>query len=216
MESVVEKYKECSFALLQLYKTKLVQLLNLSEMPECQKSDLLINLHMVLELGLNYFYSSLLPVLLIMKVDNHEDASKDHNERILLNDNIIRDIDSVSFLHKTIMFVYGSRFKMETLHDIQALPEHYKITDRIKKFNEKRNKLLHGHSIHTIHDVNRKVNSPARKMMDDKNINDQIEGFKSIMNSMSFFLMKLDFPSLTQEAREMYRELYLDTDFLQK
>ncbi|MFC1843273.1 hypothetical protein ACFLZ5_00600 [Thermodesulfobacteriota bacterium] len=207
------QYKTFSFQILQSYRNKVTHLFNKSNRSEAETAELLINLHFVLELGLNILFSNLAPIMCVQKIPGFDKESISHNAGLQLNDKIIEDVDSVSYLQKTIMFIYFTRFQVKTIDELNELSNHYKIVGKIKKFNETRNKLVHGHSIHTIHKENEQIMSQAKKKLSTKNVNEQIELFKSILKSMEFFLMNLHFPAFTQEGREILKELYLNGEF---
>lgn len=177
-------------------KTKCERLLTSSDLDENNIIDILISLHIILETGLNALYRHLTLFSLKKKVDPFK---------------IIENLDNISFIDKTMLFVYNSKFDFAGKEELAD--KYHSIIDTIKDFAGVRNKLLHGHSISTILEEGIKTRSRLKKEINVKKMKKQIVKFCFIVEGMRFYLDCLD-TILTEAGKESLKESYLEDNFL--
>lgn len=162
--------------------------------------EFLISLHLVLEIGLNTFY-------------RHLFRSSGINSWLPIEFGKYYDhIDNVSFLDKTIAFIYACKFDFKQ-EDWEKAREEASVVSKIKKFNEVRNLLLHGHAVSTVFKLKFQKDSCTRKKINEDNMNKQIKLFKEILESVSYYLDHL-ICSTTESGKGSMKKEYLITDFL--
>ena len=179
-------------------RAKCSEIIANSELSEEDVIDALISLHLVLEIGLNtiFRYISLWSI-----------------RKDVPTLDIINNIDRVSFLDKTTMFIYNSKFNLVTEDDFYKATEYHSLIERIKDFSSMRNRLLHGYSICSVFDGSKNIESSTKSKINLENLQRQITKFKLIMEGMRFYVDKLDCP-ITKEGKENLKKSYLDDSFL--
>jgi len=177
-------------------KKKCSELINSPELNDNNIVDILISLHIVLEVSLNTLYRHLIASAIKKQIDKFE---------------IIKNIDKINFIDKTVMFIYNSKFNFGS--DLEKANKFHSIIGKMRSFSEARNKLLHGHSISTISEGSQKRHSEVKKMLNPKFLNEQIIKFCSIMEGMRFYLDCLN-SELTPSGKEQYKKSFLDDSFL--
>ena len=157
-----------------------------------------IALHIVLEAGLNSLYRQLALRSLKKGVDRIK---------------VMQNIDAISFIHKSTLFIYNSKFNFDDKLD-QATKYH-KIIGTLKQFCQTRNALLHGHAIATISgdDVNEPRDTEIRRSIaSGEEVKKQLNRFRFITDGMIFYLDCLE--GLADNDRAFYKTAYLGYDFL--
>jgi hypothetical protein len=165
--------------------------------------DFLINLHFVLEIGLNTFFRHI--VLMgahILGIDKIEGT---------------KIIDEMDLIEKVEGFIAFSDFQYETAEIRDEAAKKLSVIRKLKAFNETRNKLVHGHMIGEVVYVGsnseRRQTSRTLDLTSDNSVKQQIKLFKEIMEAISFFFDKMK-GSLTQSGKENFTKEFLDTSFL--
>ncbi len=158
--------------------------------------DILISLHIVLEVSLNALYRNIASSYLKDTMDELK---------------IMEDIDSVSFIDKTRMFICWSKFNFGNKR--KEAREFYKIIHEMKLFSDVRNKLLHGHSISIVLNDGVRKSSETQGKLNPKFLNQQIKRFCFIMKGMRFYLDCLE-SEFTDDGKKSYKEAFLDDSFL--
>lgn len=159
-----------------------------------------IALHIVLEAGFNSLFRQLALRSLKKGVD-----------RIT----VMKNVDEVSFIHKTTLFIYNSKFNFEG-RETEAT-DYHKIIGTLKSFCSIRNSLLHGHAIATVSgtEIPEPQDTVIRKsIVSGKKVKEQLNRFRFIMDGMTFYIDCLD--DLSDEDRNRYKSAYLGYDFLPK
>jgi len=195
MKEEVSFWKESNYLIIS-NKEKCNKLISYSELSDNDIIDILISLHIVLEVSLNTLYRHLALFSLKKNIDEFE---------------VMKNIDNISFIDKTILFIYNSKFDFDGKLD-QAT-EYHKIIDTIKDFSNIRNKLLHGHTISTIHRGGTREDSELKKKINLEYLKEQIKKFCFILKGICFYLDCLD-SNLTQQGKEDLKREYLSDDFL--
>ncbi|MFA5368567.1 MAG: hypothetical protein WC303_01000 [Candidatus Paceibacterota bacterium] len=161
-----------------------------------------ISLHLVLEIGLNAFFRK----IHLKQIKKELDPIK-----------VAENLDGISFIDKTILFIYNSKFNFD---DIQKATDYHKIIRKIKNFNEIRNKLMHGHSIGfdigNLEDGKLPESfedSKLFKLLTIKNCENQIELFLEIMEGMSYYFESLE-SDYSKDDIKKFKDLYLSGDFI--
>ena len=185
-----------SIYLISSNKEKCSYILSKKDLTEEDTIDFLVALHIVLEISLNSLFRNLSLMGIKKKIDAFE---------------IARNIDEISFIHKTTLFIYNSKFNFSGKQN-EATSNH-SIIGMLKNFSAPRNKLLHGHSISTIFAGDEQRDSALRQSINSQYLNDQIQKFRKIMEGMRFYLDCLD-SSLTPSGKESFKKEYLDDHFL--
>lgn len=177
-------------------RSKCEKLLMSSDLDENDIIDILICLHMVLEVGLNTLYRH----LSLFSLKKNINPLK-----------VIENLDNITFIDKTTLFIYNSKFDFAGKEKLAN--EYHGIIDTIKDFAGIRNGLLHGHSISTILEEGAKTHSKLKKEINLEKMKKQIVKFCFITEGMRFYLDCLD-TTLTKEGRESLKKSYLDDGFL--
>lgn len=158
--------------------------------------DILISLHIVLEVGLNTFFRHLSLIGIKKKINEFE---------------IMSNLDKVNFRDKVTLFIYNSKFNFKGKEDDAV--RYHKIIGKLRNFSGMRNRLLHGHSISTIFDGKESRNSQLKQKITLRNLKIQIKEFVFILKGMSFYLDCLE-SSLTISGKKDLQKEYLSDDFL--
>lgn len=177
-------------------KEKCNNLISNSELSDNNIVDVLIGMHIVLEVSLNTLYRYLISSVIKKDVDEFE---------------IMKNIDSVSFIDKTILFIYNSKFNFGD--KLSEASKYHSIINTMRDFSGVRNKLLHGHSISTIFDGQKNRHSEVKKMLNPDFLREQIKKFCFIMKGMRFYIDCLD-SGLTPAGKKQYKKSFLDDSFL--
>jgi hypothetical protein len=178
-------------------RQKCQKLIGQRELGEEDLIEFYIALHVVLEVGLN----ALLRHLAL------------HRTQLFFNKaEMIDQIDDINFKDKTAMFLYYAQFDFS--NSVNEAKEHHDILKKITHFSAIRNELLHGHSISTFISNGEQRDSDARRKMNQKTLDQQINLFKDIIKGMSFYLDHLiDFDDLKLDKEKLKKD-YLSLDFL--
>ena len=171
-------------------------LISNSELDDNDIIDVLISLHIVLEVSLNTLYRHLSSSVIKKDIDQFE---------------VMKNIDNINFIDKTILFIYNSKFNFK--NKLSEASKYHSIINKIRSFSEVRNKLLHGHSISTISDNKGKRYSEVKKKLNPNFLKEQINRFCFIMEGMRFYLDCLD-SELAPVEKEHYKKFFLDDSFL--
>lgn len=177
-------------------KKKISNLISYSELDENDIIDVLISLHLVLEVGLNTLFRHISLMSIKKRANRFE---------------IIRNLDNISFIDKTVLFIYDSKFNFDGKMD--KANKYHDIIGKLKEFSGVRNKLIHGHSISTIFDGEKNIKSPLKKELSLEKLGEQIKRFTFILEGMSFYLDCLDSP-ITESGKSDFKKEYLNRDFL--
>ncbi len=177
-------------------REKLASLLSKQNIDRNDIIDIFIALHLVLELGINHLFRKIIIPTLKKNIDTHV---------------MIDNLDGISFIDKTIMFIYYSKFNFG---DIDEASEHHSIINKLRAFSEMRNKILHGHSVSEISKDGESSSSNLRKNLTSSKLFQQIEYFKSILKGLSYYLDSLELDPLTLVGKEQLKTSYLDYSFI--
>lgn len=177
-------------------KKKCSDLINNSELGDNDIVDILISLHIVLEVSLNTLYRQLISSVIKKDIDKLE---------------IIKNIDKINFIDKTVMFIYNSKFNFGS--NLDKASKFHSIIDAMRDFSGARNKLLHGHSISTIFEGDKSRHSETKKMLNPDFLKEQIKKFCFIMEGMRFYIDCLD-SELSPAGKEQCKKSFLDDGFL--
>lgn len=177
-------------------KEKCKQLLGKSSLGEGDIIDVLVSLHIILEVSLNTLFRHLSLMGIKKDVDEFE---------------IIKNIDAINFIDKMVLFIYNSKFNFDT--KLAEASRYHSIIGTLKNFAGLRNQLLHGHSISSVFSGGKSRQSPLKKNISPESLESQIEKFKFILGGMRFYLDCLD-SSLTPSGKESFKKAYLNDDFL--
>lgn len=158
--------------------------------------EFLLALHFVLEIGINTFFRG------YYKTSSNYDFSQDN-----------KDIDSVDFINKVIIFINCNKFTLIDGDDVSIAHDlAKKLPGRIRNFNNMRNMIVHGHSISEISGVTIKKSPLKSKLSKDGYIK-QIDDFKEILIGINYFIDRLD-THIPKSQLDVFKKTYLDTDFL--
>lgn len=158
--------------------------------------DVYIALHLVLEVGLNGLYRQI-SLLAIKKTVNKLD--------------IIKNIDNISFIDKTILFIYNSKFDFDG--KIDKADEYHAVIGKLRDFTGIRNSLLHGHAITSISNGGATKESKLKQQITADKLVDQLKKFVFVMQSISFYLDCLD-SDLLEGGKVTYKKQYLNFEFI--
>lgn len=176
-------------------RKKVAELLSKPELEEEDIIDTFIALHIVLEVSLNTFFRHVSLSSIKKDIDKLE---------------VIKNLDNISFIDKTILFIYNSKFNFQ---DIGEASYYHSIIATLRDFSFIRNQLLHGHSISTVTDENGVHHSNLKKFLNEDALQKQVRKFLFILQGMQFYLGCLDSP-LTPAGREAYKKSYLNDEFV--
>jgi hypothetical protein len=162
-----------------------------------EKIDFLISLHIVMEVSLNSLFRNLSLMQIQKSINQHE---------------IAENIDKVSFIDKTVLFIYNYHYDFQG--KIDEADRYHSIIGKLRNFSETRNRLLHGHSISTIYkDDGQQQNSKAKNLLSDSAVVAQMKLFKDIFEGIRFYLDHIK-SSLTESGKDSLKISYLDDSFL--
>jgi len=186
-----------SVYLIKSNKEKCSNLLQKKSFTENEGIDFFISLHIVMEVSLDALFRNM---MLMQNKINISDIKKSKN------------IDSISFINKLVMFVYGYKYKFGG--DLDKAKEYHSIIETLKDFSNMRNILLHGHSISTSYDADKSIEKSITKQKLQKDmVNSQIEKFKYIFDGLCFYIDHMD-TSMKESGKNTFKQEYLDYGFL--
>lgn len=177
-------------------KKKVRELISNPALSEEDIIDALIAIHIVLEVGLNTLFRRLSLENIKKDIDRFE---------------IVKNIDEINFIDKTVLFIYNSKFNFN--EKLIEASQYHGVIGTLKNFAGVRNKLLHGHSISSIFSNGETKHSALKKNINREFLIDQIERFKFVLEGMRFYLDCLD-SSYTENGKEALKNEYLNDDFL--
>jgi len=176
-------------------KEKATELLSITEPTEANIIDAFIALHIILEVSLNTLFRHISMLSIKKDIDRLE---------------IIKNIDAISFIDKTVLFIYDSKFNFTSIEDAT----HYHSTIGVlKDFSSIRNQLLHGHSISTISDEEGTRQSRLKKSLNDEALSGQIKKLLFVFEGLRFYVDCLE-SSLTTSGKAAFKKAYLDDTFI--
>lgn len=169
--------------------------------------DILISLHLILEIGINGLFRAISNPTFKKDIDILERMEK---------------IDNINFIDKVTMFIYFGNFNFSDTKNVKNrlgdATKYHKIIGTLKDFTNARNSLLHGHALHTIRDINtsteRKTKTQAKLNTDF--LDDQIKKFQFIMDGMSFYLDCYEKERIPLDVKAGIFRAYLENGFLYK
>jgi len=180
---IIENRKRCRAILLKQDKT------------EEDMMDLFIYLHIILEVSLNGLFRNISLSNLKKGIDELE---------------VSKNLDNISFMDKTIMFIYDSSFDFDgKLDDATSF---HKVIGKLKEFSGIRNELLHGHTIKMVNNNGNKTLSHLKSQLTPDNMHKQINRFKFIIDGITFYLSCLI--TVSDKDKEGYYSRYLNYDFI--
>ena len=177
-------------------KRKVKDLVLHSELEENDIIDSLISLHLVLEVGLNTFYRHLALNAFKKEVDLVK---------------VMENIDSISFIDKTVLFIYNSKFNFGD--KISEASHYHGIIGTLKDFTGIRNKLFHGHSVSSIFQKEKWNKSTTKESLNLWFLGEQIRKFRFILDGVRFYFDCLE-TSWTDSGKDDLSKQYLDHSFL--
>ncbi len=162
--------------------------------------DILISLHLVLEIGINGLF--------------HVISLKSFEKDIDMLD-IMENVDKIGFIEKINMFIYFGSFNFDKKLD--KATKYHKILNTLKDFTYVRNALLHGHSIMTIYEFQKGSKEKSTRMKDKLNkifLQEHIKQFKFIMDGIGFYLECYETDKISVDIKSGWYGTYLNTGFL--
>jgi len=167
--------------------------------------DILISLHLILEIGLNGLF----------RVMSHPTFKKDVDilERM-------EKIDNINFIDKVTMFIYFGNFDFSDTkyfkNRVDEATKYHKIIGTLKDFAQIRNSLLHGHALSEIRDLNadNTRNTKTKAKLNKEFLDGQINKFKFILDGMSFYLDCYEKDRIPTDAKVGWFGAYLEKGFL--
>lgn len=158
--------------------------------------DFFVSIHLVMEISLNTFFRTISLVEMQKRVDPLA---------------VIKNLDGINFIDKTILFIYNSHFNFNGALD--SADRYHSIIGQLRQFSEPRNKLLHGHSISTIFRQDTNRHSDTRNIISQERMNNQISLYKNVMNGLKFYFDCLQ-SSFSTSGKNSIKNEYLDDAFL--
>jgi hypothetical protein len=189
--------KESSY-LLQSHRERVQRLLNHSALDQHDIIDVLISLHIVLEVGVNTFFRQVLPLT--------------KGGEIFAFDKTTENLDNISFGDKVAMFLYSGTFDFSGKE--QQARDYHKIIGEIKRFSEMRNKLLHGHAVSVLYADGKNTHSKLSKELSLERLGTQVRSFHTILDGLAFYFERYTKGGFTPHGKQQYVKSYLDTSFL--
>jgi len=159
--------------------------------------DFFVSIHLVMEISLNTFFRMISLVEMQKRVDPLA---------------VIKNLDGINFIDKTILFIYNSHFNFNG--DLDNADRYHSIIGQLRQFSEPRNKLLHGHSISTLFHQDTNRHSETRNIITRERMNNQINLYKNIMNGLKFYFDCLQ-SSFSTSGKDSIKSEYLDDAFLE-
>jgi len=187
-----------SLYLLLSNRSKCKELLNKEHLDENDMIDIYVSLHIVLETSLNALHRQIITNQIVKPIDELE---------------IIKNIDNIGFIEKTILFIYNAHFQFNG--DLEKAAMYHRIIGKMRNFSGIRNKLLHGHSISSF-TIDEKITrlSDTKSNLEEKKLKTQIKDFIEINEGMRFFLDHVDNKSWSRSYVEDLKKQYLNYDFI--
>lgn len=178
-------------------RDRCTEFLKIDDPKEADILEFLLNLHFVLEIGINTFFRY------YYKLFSNYDFFKDGNE-----------IDKVGFYDKVTIFLNENSFTLETGENLNTSRQRVnEIIGLIKNFNNVRNMIVHGHSVNEISYGEEKTQSSLKSKLNKDYCIKQIESFKKIILNINYFIDRLD-TKVRRDTIEMFQKNYLDLNFL--
>ena len=181
-------------------KKRCKKILAKSKKTEKDIIDFLISLHLLLEVNLSAFYRQIVNSKGLSKLTPKNPYK------------VIKELDEISFIDKTILFIYFSNIKFNSNKE-EAI-KHHSIIQQLKTFCGVRNKLLHGHAIAERKGRGIEAESEAKKVVSKKMMDRQINLFIDICKGVGFYLDCLE-SGLTDSGKDQFKKAYLDYEFLE-
>lgn len=167
--------------------------------------DILISLHLILEIGLNGLFRVISQPTFKKDIDIMERMEK---------------IDNINFIDKVTMFIYFGNFDFkDTAHFKNRLEEatkYHKIIGILKDFAQVRNSLLHGHALSEIRDLNAdsKRDTKTKAKLSEDFLDKQIKKFEFILNGIAFYLDCYEVDRISIDTKAGWFGAYLEKGFL--
>jgi hypothetical protein len=158
--------------------------------------DFFVSIHLVMEISLNTFFRMVSLTEMQKRVDPLA---------------VIKNLDGINFIDKTILFIYNSHFNFNG--NLDNADRYHSVIGQLRQFSEPRNKLLHGHSISTIFHQDTNRHSDTRNMITQEKMNNQINLYKNIMDGLKFYFDCLQ-SSFSVSGKDSVKREYLDYEFL--
>jgi hypothetical protein len=178
-------------------RKKCTEFLKINDPKESDILEFLLNLHFVLEIGVNTFFRNYYKCL-----TNYD----------FINGS--KEIDNISFSDKVTIFLNENRFNLRTGEDLKTNRDKVsKIIKRIKDFNYIRNMIVHGHPINEISSGEYKNQSELKSKLNKVFYTKQIENFKEIISNINYFVDRIE-TTIRRDTIEMFQKIYLNLDFL--
>jgi len=171
-------------------------ILRLQNPSENDLIDFFVSIHLVMEISLNTFFRMVSLTEMQKRVDPLA---------------VIKNLDGINFIDKTILFIYNSHFNFNG--DLDSADRYHAVIGQLRQFSEPRNKLLHGHSISTIFHQDTNRHSDTRNIITRERMNNQIRLYKSIMEGLKFYFDCLQ-SSFSDSGKNTIKMEYLDDAFL--
>jgi hypothetical protein len=178
-------------------RNKCTEFLKIDDPKEADILEFLLNLHFVLEVGINTFFRN------YYKFSSNYDFFKNS-----------REIDNINFNDKVTIFLNENNFTLITGENLYTSREKVnEITGLTKNFNNIRNMIVHGHSVSEISSGDHKEQSSLKSKLTKESYIKQIDSFKKIITNINYFIDRLD-TKIQREQIKMFQKNYLDLDFL--
>lgn len=196
VEESISARTESSYLIIS-NKERCNRILSKPEMTENDLIDFFIALHIVLEVGLNTFYRYVSLNEMQKRIDKFK---------------LIKNLDGINFIDKTVLFIYNSKFDFN-LH-LDKADKYHSVIGMMRDFAVTRNQLLHGHSISTIYENGNNRESDLKRMITTQGVEKQIKKFVFIMEGITFYFDCLQ-STFSPSGKESLKSSYLDSSFLQ-
>jgi len=184
--------------ILQSNRDRCTDFLNMPTWAYGDTIDFLLSLHLVLEAGINGLFREL-AIVSLQKTTPHVD--------------VVNDLDQVSYSNKVTLLIYLSNFDFDK--NIEQANAYRSIISEIKRFNEPRNKIVHGHSIGSYSSENKTSETYLQKSIkDDRLIKAQIRLFIHIVDGIRFYVNHINNERLSKDTREKLLDRFLSYDFI--
>ena len=178
-------------------KNKCVEFLKKEKHEESDILEFLLNLHFVLEVGVNTFFRN------YYKCFTNYDFLKGGME-----------IDKINFSDKIIIFLNENKFTLKNGENLSISRKKInEITGLIKNFNNIRNMIVHGHPVNEISSGQHKNQSLLKSKLNEESYMKQIEDFKKIISNINFFIDRLE-TTVRKDTIEIFQDIYLNLAFL--
>lgn len=167
--------------------------------------DILISLHLILEIGINGLFRVMSRPTFKKNVDIMERMEK---------------IDNINFIDKVTMFIYFGNFDFSDTPNfknrLNEATKYHKIIGTLKDFAQVRNSLLHGHALSEIRDLNanNKRDTKTKAKLNEDFLDKQIKKFEFILDGVAFYLDCYEKDRITTDAKAGWFGAYLEKGFL--